>query len=283
MYGDMDDTQKALARAVLAAGLSAQGYEVASGTMLVDELEALGGDAQMGEKYYHFGVFGTPGMDEPWSLQLDGHHLAIIWTVHGADIVMTPTFMGIRPIEVESGDYAGLRVLGALEDRGFALMDSLDEAQLGAVLVDDLAPADLSVGPHMDGLFPADQIGLAASELSADQQVLLLDLIAAYAGNLPDPQAEQRMDEIATQLDDTWFAWMGPTDGSSLYYYRISGPTVWIEYDVIGSPDHLHTIWRDPTNDYGEDLLAMHYAMYPHPFARLVRPQSLFDLAKGTR
>jgi hypothetical protein len=39
-------------------------------------------------------------------------------------------------------------------------------------------------------------------------------------------------------------------------YYRIQGPTVVIEYapqPLGGDPTmHIHTIYRDPTNDYGK-------------------------------
>ena len=52
-------------------------------------------------------------------------------------------------------------------------------------------------------------------------------------------------------LADTWFAWSGPTTNGSAAYFRIQGPTLVIEYAPQGSVDHIHTIYRDPTNDYG--------------------------------
>lgn len=67
------------------------------------------------------------------------------------------------------------------------------------------------------------------------------------------------MAEIKAGLYDTWFAWSGPTthepgrNGSA--YYRIQGPKLIIEFSpqrVGGDPTmHVHTIYRDPTNDYG--------------------------------
>jgi Protein of unknown function (DUF3500) len=67
------------------------------------------------------------------------------------------------------------------------------------------------------------------------------------------------MAEIIAGLDSTYFAWSGPTthepgrNGSA--YYRIQGPKLFIEFSpqgVGGDPTmHVHTIYRDPTNDYG--------------------------------
>ncbi len=55
----------------------------------------------------------------------------------------------------------------------------------------------------------------------------------------------------------TWFAWSGDTKNGGLAYYRIQGPTVVIEYaPQQGDLDHIHTIYRDPTNDYGAKLAA---------------------------
>jgi hypothetical protein len=65
--------------------------------------------------------------------------------------------------------------------------------------------------------------------------------------------------EIKADLDNTWFAWSGPTthesgkNGSA--YYRIQGPKLVIEFSpqgVGGDPTmHVHTMYPDPTNDYG--------------------------------
>ena len=54
----------------------------------------------------------------------------------------------------------------------------------------------------------------------------------------------------------TYFAWSGATTNGGLAYYRIQGPTVVIEYaPQQGDLDHIHTIYRDPTNDYGAGLV----------------------------
>jgi hypothetical protein len=71
-------------------------------------------------------------------------------------------------------------------------------------------------------------------------------------------------------LDALHFAWMGTETGKP-YYYRIHGPTLLIEFDnsyppgqSAGPINHIHTIQRDPANDYAEDWLRKHYQTSPH-------------------
>jgi hypothetical protein len=88
---------------------------------------------------------------------------------------------------------------------------------------------------------------------------MLLTVISQWAGIVNDAYAKHRMAEIRTGLNDTYLAWSGPTihdpgkNGSS--YCRIQGPRLIIEFSpqgVGGDPTmHVHTIYRDPTNDYG--------------------------------
>ena len=67
-----------------------------------------------------------------------------------------------------------------------------------------------------------------------------------------DDYAGPRLTEIKSHPNDTYFAWSGPTTNGGASYYRIQGPTLVIEYaPQQGNIDHIHTIYRDPTNDYG--------------------------------
>jgi hypothetical protein len=92
--------------------------------------------------------------------------------------------------------------------------------------------------------------------LDARQQAMLLDVVHEWVGILNDEAATAKMAEIKANLPQTWFAWSGATKNGGLAYYRIQGPTVIIEYaPQQGDLDHIHTIYRDPTNDYGAKLL----------------------------
>jgi len=96
--------------------------------------------------------------------------------------------------------------------------------------------------------------------MNASQRALLLELISEWAGIINERSAAARMAEIKADLDDTWFAWSGPTTGEAgsniTAYYRIQGPHLVIEYapQRDESNNHVHTMYRDPTNDYGSAL-----------------------------
>ena len=106
------------------------------------------------------------------------------------------------------------------------------------------------LGPGQDGRTIQPE-GVRASTLTPVQQSILLDLIREWAGIPHDAFAETRMAEIRANLAQTYFAWSGPTTNGSVAYFRIQGPTLVIEYAPQRTVDHIHTIYRDPTNDYG--------------------------------
>jgi hypothetical protein len=97
--------------------------------------------------------------------------------------------------------------------------------------------------------------------MNEKQRTMLLDVIAEWAGIIS--AAAARMAELKADLNETWFAWSGPTaaPGSNITsYYRIQGPHLVIEYaphQLGGDPAmHVHTMYRDPANDYGRKLAA---------------------------
>jgi len=80
---------------------------------------------------------------------------------------------------------------------------------------------------------------------------MMWELVREWVGIMNDAYAEPRVIEVRSNLRDTYFAWSGPTENGSAAYFRIQGPTLVIEYAPQGGVDHIHTIYRDPTNDYG--------------------------------
>jgi hypothetical protein len=89
---------------------------------------------------------------------------------------------------------------------------------------------------------------------------MLLDVISEWSGIVHESEADQRLAEIKAGINDTYFAWSGPTDvtaGKNIAsYYRIQGPHLVIEYapQKLGgdASNHVHTMYRDPTDDYGK-------------------------------
>ncbi|HTQ41530.1 MAG TPA: DUF3500 domain-containing protein, partial [Polyangiaceae bacterium] len=62
------------------------------------------------------------------------------------------------------------------------------------------------------------------------QQRMLLDLVHEWVGIVNDEAAAAKMAEVGANLSETWFAWSGPTTNDGSAYFRIQGPTLWIEY-----------------------------------------------------
>jgi hypothetical protein len=139
--------------------------------------------------------------------------------------------------------------LGNENDKAFALINALDANQRSQAIL-NYRVADLVLGPGQDGRTIQPE-GIRASALSAAPQTMLWELVREWAGMMNDAFAEPRMAEIRNNLRDTYFAWSGPTTNGSPAYFRVQGPTLVIEYAPQNSVDHIHTIYRDPTNDYG--------------------------------
>ena len=205
-----------------------------------------------GKKYYWFGIIGEPSETEAWQWQFGGHHVTINATVKGDALSLTPSFIGAQPATYTSGD-TEVRPLGDIDDEAFALVNSLDAAgKKKAVLGDTYI--DLVLGPGQDcKSIPSE--GLAGADMSTEQQAALLKLINEYGGLANDDKAASRLAQLKTDLPKTYFAWYGPTTKGSASYFRVTGPHVVIEYSPQSmggdATDHIHGIYRDPTNDYG--------------------------------
>ena len=223
-----------------------------------------------GHDLYWVGIFGDPAKDKSWGWQLDGHHLALNITVVGDEVSVRPAFMGSDPARLPEGTYAGWYVQRGEDEKGRKLFDSLDERQRAKAIIDVVAPRDVITGPTRGDQLKAP-VGLPASELNAAQRRLLMSLIDEYVHNYEHNIAHIQLDRILKSgLDKIHFAWAG-TEENKPYYYRIHGPTVIIEFDNhyppgrnAGPINHIHTVFREPGNDYGEDLLRKHLLESPH-------------------
>ena len=214
-------------------------------------------DGMFGSSLYYISFLGTPSATQPWMLQFGGHHLALNITIAGSRGVLTPTLTGAQPATFKLNGKT-IRPVGRESDKALALLRSLNETQRDQAIL-TYKVADLILGPGQDGKKIVPD-GLKASSMDAKQQSMLLDLMAEWAGILNEPYAAARMAEMTADINDTWFAWSGPTTaepGTNITaYYRIQGPHLVIEYapqsDEPGN--HVHTMYRDPTNDYGSGL-----------------------------
>ena len=254
--GDLSAPQKKAAMSLLAVTLSKSGYEKVLAIVEGDEtLKASsgGGRAMFGRDLFYISFLGKPSVKDPWMLQFGGHHLALNITMVGPAGILTPSLTAAQPAKY-TVDGKTVRPLGAENDKAFALINALDEAQRKQAIL-NYKVADLVLGPGQDGKTIQPE-GIKCSAMNPSQQAMLLDLIGEWAGIVNEPAAAVRLAEIKANLPATWFAWSGPTTNGMPAYYRIQGPTLVIEYapqPLGGDPTmHIHTIYRDPTNDYGK-------------------------------
>jgi hypothetical protein len=257
--GDLTATQQDAALALVAAPLSKSGYEKVMNIVTADQVLEEGAApkrqassrVKFGRAEYYVAILGTPSETALWMIQFGGHHLAINVTVAGAGNVLTPSHTGAQPATYSLNGRT-IRPLGNENDKAFALINALDATlQKQALLNYDVKATVL--GPGLDGKVIQPE-GAKVSGFNGDQRAKLLDLVNEWVGILTDETAAAKMADIKANLDATYFAWSGPTTNGGAAYFRIQGPTVLIEYSPQGSTDHIHTFYRDPTNDYGAKL-----------------------------
>lgn len=272
--------QRSAAMDLMQASLSAKGLQLSMDIMKTDQtLREINNDAlSFDEELYFFTMMGLPSVDEPWGWQIDGHHLVINYFVLDDQVVMTPVFLGGEPVVATSGKYAGNRILQQEQNAGLRMMRALGvKQQKSATLASIKVKNNNTAEANQDNLILPYQ-GARVAEFSDAQKKQLMELIDLFVGNMRDDQASIRMEEVATHLDDTRFAWVGEVSDEAVFYYRIHSPVILIEFDhqfpvgtrVLNNTrkptrDHIHIVVRTPNgNDYGKDLLRQHLARHPH-------------------
>lgn len=271
---NMDREQQRKALALLETGLSARGARQAQQIM---DLEPILRETERLEhrvnrwvrdpELYAFAVFGEPGGRAPWAWNAGGHHLGLHFTViDGEMIATTPLFFGANPAEVRHGPQAGLRTLPEEEDWARALLKSLDPAQKEIAVFSPVAPPDILTDAYRRADPAALAQGLPFAAMSGEQRGQLVRLIRHYIERTNEELAGHEWARIEQEgLDAVTFAWAGGEERGQGHYYVIKGPRFMIEYDnTQNGANHIHSVWRDFTNDWGEDLLARHYAESHH-------------------
>jgi hypothetical protein len=266
----MTPAQRAHAHALLRSGLSAQSYQKATNIMslepILKEIEGTSGRMVRDGELYYFSVFGKPEANGTWGWRVEGHHFSQNFTVVKGELFSgTPSFMGTNPAEVRQGPRKGLRVLAEDEDLGRTLVKSLNEEQRKTAIFDAKAPADI-ITAAKPKVMPLEIAGLAVSKMTKEQAGQCRKLVQAYVNRLRGDLAEMDFKKIEKAgWERVYFAWAGGTEKGDPHYYRVQGPTFLIEYDnTQNDANHVHAVWRDFDNDFGEDLLRKHYAETPH-------------------
>jgi len=250
---ELDDAQQTAFLDLAATVLSDERYEEFSQVRTGDDYltDTLGNDVWNGQ-CYSMAVYGTPSATDAFAVQFGGHHIARMATYEGDTVTITPAFTGIEPgtFEVDGTTYD---VMGDEMSAMFAMFAGLDDDQIAAAELSS-APETIVMGPGTDSPFP-DTEGLAVSELTEDQQALVITAIEAFVNDFDSSVAATILADYTAALDETTIAWATAVDTETDNgYARIDGPNVWIE---VSNEDgatgiHFHGIYRDKSGDYGD-------------------------------
>ncbi|MDR7303730.1 DUF3500 domain-containing protein [Haloactinomyces albus] len=139
-----------------------------------------------------------------------------------------------------------------LEDRLWSMHNNL-EAHLGVTESDHRA-VELTKAPK----------GIAARDLPPERREHLRELLEVYIGRMPSGLVERERARFdGDLLDEVHFAWAGGAERGEPHYYRVQGPHLLAEWDhTQRGVNHAHSVWRDPTHDFGLDVLAQHRAAH---------------------
>jgi hypothetical protein len=266
---DMRPDQRTASSAIVAAAMSSRtAREIASIIALetilgqIEQANGRGGWSRRDPELYWFAVFGEPGSASPWSWRLGGHHVAVHVTIADDRVIgVTPSFLGANPAVISMGPRAGERTLPGEEGLARALLAELTPAEARVAVIGGSAPADIltGIGRNADLQLP---IGIRHADLGAPRQAALERLVHHYVDRVRPEVADATWARIVGgEIGDVTFAWAGSDTPGHGHYYAVRGPRFVIEYDnTQNGANHIHAVWRDLENDWGNDLLGEHLA-----------------------
>lgn len=284
---ELDPPVRDAALALVEASLSPEGYELVRNLMRINgflgdlvELPLL-----MNEYSYNVALYGEPSEQEPWGWQLFGHHVALNCLVAGTQMVLTPVFLGAEPDMIDAGPHKGVKVFKERIALARQVMDALptqlrDKATVYASMVDPAMPEG-RIHPgderHLGGCFQDNRVipyeGIRVDDMPDAARKVLDALVDDFIAYLPYGPRAARRREIQERSAETFFSWIGGSEGTEAFYLRFQSPVVILELDhhtgVFLSNDepapfHMHTVVRTPNgNDYGRELVRQNQPVTP--------------------
>lgn len=263
---DLSESQREAVFSILKTSLSDQGYRkarsIVAHELVLRAAEGRGDDDRYRDPLnYYVTVFGKPAASGAWAWRFEGHHVALNFTTVDNKLESsTPSFFGSNPAIVKSGPERGKQILIEESERGFQLVAALKpDQQAKAIIGKEALPEIISFNSRKAEIL--EPMGLSYREMSDEQKKMLLSLLHVYVDNYELGFSLKLMDKIEKAgLENLSFAWAGSTRPGGAYYYRIQGPMLLIELDnTQNNANHIHSVVRDLTNDFGDDILREHY------------------------
>jgi len=238
------------------AGATSEPSASAPGSATPTPTSSSSADAGYGSGLYFLAFLGTPAETGTWQLHFGGVHLAVnITYVDGGVTSASPFFAGAEPASF-TADGTAYEPLAGMRTAALALTSSLSETQVDEARLGE-SSSEVLLGPDEDGQFPEAKEGIAVSELSTDQQELVLAAIKPWVEVADDDTAQQLLAAYEADLDETYIAYSGGQDlDAPGDYVRIDGPDVWIEFlcqQGVVDPEQAtyQGVYRDHSRDYG--------------------------------
>lgn len=252
---ELSSDQRALAFGLLDTGLSTDGMIKATTIMSYEEIlrkaEQGKGPVRDPELYY-VSVFGKPGDPAGWGWRMEGHHLALNFTLKdGRVVAATPFMFGSNPAEVKSGPNKGLKNLGDIERPAHELLRSLSKEQQQAAVLPGEVP-DVNNGPNPAKAQLGAPEGISSDKLNPEQRELLAAFVRGYSTLFPEAVRDELLAQLASGNQTYYFAWYGPADPAAPHAFKVQGPTVYIDYNKKqDNANHIHTFYRSLPGDFG--------------------------------
>ncbi|MEU7480974.1 DUF3500 domain-containing protein [Lentzea sp. NPDC042327] len=268
VFGGLRRDQRKAVHGMLATVLSPHAYAQVAAVMALEDVldHREGGHRDRHSGDYWTVLFGTPGGDEPWGWRVEGHHLSVNVIVADGRVSATPFFLGANPSRVTYRGRVVSQPLRLEEELARELLDRMGPTARGLAVVSDTAPHDIRTG-NAPRITPSDPVGVTPAQLGKQAGELLVDIVRLYLDRLAFELADDEF--AALDPDRLHFSWEGSLRRGEGHYYRVQGPELLIEYDnTANEANHIHTVWRRHSGDFGADLLAAHYDTSRHTVAR---------------
>ena len=270
-FKQFNESQKEAALNLLRASLSKKGFHKSEEIRQLEKVLLKIEDPPLifnGKKVirdyldYHFWIFGVPSETKLWGWKFEGHHISFNFISKNNTILSsTPSFLGANPAIVAIKGFKKKQILKSEMEMGAQLVSSFDTPQNNIARFSKNAPIDIITKNN----FKAEKInplGISYKELNATQKNLFLKLLNEYIDTYKFGFAEDLKKKVnRSGIENLHFAYAGEINSTKGFYYRIQGGVLLIEYDNIqNDANHVHSVVRDLSNDWGESILKRHYA-----------------------